>query len=374
MQVESQSVLIDGSRLVIEACARAGAEAFVAYPISPANWLYRYARERMPIAMAATDEITTLQWMSGLSATGRFPITATAYPGYALMVESLGMAFMMELPMVVVLVQRLGPATGSATTGAQGDLISVRGTMSGAFILPTLCPSNFEDCWTLGAKAVEVAIKLRTPVVLLTSKEMMMTLRSFDLSTLPSIERVPWKRYEGSETYIPYRPGEGMVPPFVPVGDRKYRVRLNASTHDSSGLIRKDTPDAMANTNRLGEKVEKRVSEFTLYDLDEGDGKGVLIVSYDVTAEAARGAVAVLRTKGMDVSSLVLKTLLPIPPTVYEIIDRYEYVVMPEENRGGQLRELLFGARTPKNVVGVNAIGHMVSPTQIIKGVESCLP
>lgn len=374
MQPKRQDVLIDGSRLVIEACARAGAEAFVAYPISPANWLYRYARERMPIAMAATDEITTLQWMSGLSATGKFPITATAYPGYALMVESLGMAFMMELPMVVILVQRLGPATGSATTGAQGDLISVRGTMSGAFTLPTFCPSNFEDCWTLSAKAVEVAIKLRTPVVLLTSKEMMMTLRSFDLSTLPSIERVPWERYEGSETYLPYRPGEGMVPPFVPVGDKKYRVRLNASTHDASGLIRKDTPDAMANTNRLGEKVEKRVGEFAFYDLDEGNGKDVLIVSYDVTAEAARGAVSVLRSKGIDVASLVLKTILPIPPTVYDIIDRYEHIVIPEENRSGQLRELLFGTRTPKNIVGINSIGHMISPAQIIKGVESCRP
>jgi 2-oxoglutarate ferredoxin oxidoreductase subunit alpha len=367
------NALIDGSRLVIEAFARAGADAFVAYPISPANWLYRYARERFPITMAATDEITTLQWMSGLSATGKFPITATAYPGYALMVESLGMAFMMELPMVVVLVQRLGPATGSATTGAQGDLLSVRGTISGGSVMPTFCPSNFEDSWTLSAKAVEVAIKLRTPVVLLTSKEMMMTLRSFDISKLPPIEPVAWSRYESDAPYVPYAPSKDMIPPFVPVGDSKHRVRLNASTHDASGLIRKDTPDAMANTNRLGEKVEKRVGEFTFYDLDEGNGKDVLIVSYDVTAEAARGAVAVLRAKGKGVSHLVLKTLLPIPPVIYEIADRYEHIVLPEENRTGQLRELLFGSRPSKRVTGVNGIGHMISPDEIRKGVERCL-
>lgn len=373
MQGKGNDALIDGSRLVIEACACAGSEAFVAYPISPANWLYRYARERFPIAMAATDEITTLQWMSGFSATGKFPVTATSYPGYALMVESLGMAVMMELPMVVVLVQRLGPATGSATTGAQGDLLSVRGTTSGGAIIPTLCPSNFEDCWTLSAKAVEVAVKLRTPVVLLTSKEMMMTLRSFDISKLPPIEPVAWKRYDGTEPYVPYAPREGMIPPFVPVGDPKHRVRLNASTHDASGLIRKDTPDAMANTIRLGEKVEKRVGEFTFYDLDEGDRKEVLVVSYDVTAEAARSAVFALKAKGRDVSLLVLKTLLPTPPVIHEIVDRYEHVVIPEENRTGQLRELLFGSRTPKRVVGVNGIGHMIAPGEIIKGVERCL-
>jgi hypothetical protein len=74
----------------------------------------------------------------------------------------------------------------------------------------------------------------------------------------------------------------------------------------------------------------------------------------------------------MDVSSLILKTLLPIPPAIYGIIDLYEHVIIPEENRSGQLRELLFGARTPKNVLGINELGHMISPSRIIKGVESC--
>ena len=119
----SRMVITDGSRLIIEALARAGAAAFIGYPITPANLLYSYAAARIPIMLPAPDEITTVQWMAGLSAGGKIPVTATSFPGYALMIESINMAFMMELPMVIILVQRLGPATGTATCGAQGDLL-----------------------------------------------------------------------------------------------------------------------------------------------------------------------------------------------------------------------------------------------------------
>ena len=363
-------MFIDGSRLVIEACVRAGSDVFVGYPISPANWLYRYARERFPVVLAATDEITTLQWMAGFSSTGMFPVTATSHPGYALMVESLNMAFMMELPMLIILVQRLGPATGSATTGAQGDLLVVRGTISGGFVMPVLCPSNFEDCWTLSARCVETAITLRTPVILLTSKEMMMTLRGFDLSVLPAVNPVSRKQYS-NDSYLPYKPEENMVPGFVPVGDKRYRVRLNASTHDATGLIRKDTPDAMANTIRLGEKIESRVNEFFTYELDE-DGEDTLILTYGITAEAARDAVGLLRSRGKRVSLLILKTLLPVSTRVYDMISKYRHIVIAEENRSGLLREILFGVKCPGHVHPVTGIGRMISPSRIMEVVDSC--
>ncbi|MDW7992897.1 MAG: hypothetical protein RMK65_12440, partial [Anaerolineae bacterium] len=110
----SHPVLTDGSRLIAEACVRAGADAYVGYPITPASLIFFYASRRFPIALAAPDEITALQWMAGLAAAGHLPVSATSFPGFALMVESFNMAYMMELPMLVVLAQRLGPATGTA--------------------------------------------------------------------------------------------------------------------------------------------------------------------------------------------------------------------------------------------------------------------
>ncbi len=96
-------VLIDGSRLIIEALARGGADVYVGYPITPSNWLYAYARQRFPVFLPAPDEISALQWAAGFAATGKFPVTATSFPGFALMLETVNMAYMMELPLLIIL-------------------------------------------------------------------------------------------------------------------------------------------------------------------------------------------------------------------------------------------------------------------------------
>jgi len=360
---------IDGSRLITEAMVRAGADTFVGYPITPANLLYLYASKRFPTMLAAPDEITTLQWMSGFAVAGHVPVTATSYPGYALMVESIGMAAMMELPMVIVLVQRLGPATGTATCGAQGDLNVVYGTMSGGYSIPTFSISNYHDCWELSAKAVHTAIELRTPVVLLTSKEMVMTLQSFDWSNLPEIQPKKVKQYKGEGTYLPYKADETLVPDFLPVSQNKHQVRITASTHDTKGILQNVLPEAIENTKRLEQKLRKHIDEYTIYELDEQQGSEALIITYDISSQASREAVAQLRAQGKKVSLLVAKTLLPIPQVYVDIANRYSKVVVVEENLTGQLRHLLFGVAGRKGVSGVNGIAKMISPTEIVEEV-----
>ena len=85
----SNMIFIDGSLLIIEAMARAGAGAYIGYPITPVNRLFDGAKRRIPIALEAPDEITALQWSAGFSSTGNFPVTASAFPGFALMIESI---------------------------------------------------------------------------------------------------------------------------------------------------------------------------------------------------------------------------------------------------------------------------------------------
>ena len=369
----NDNCILDGSRIVIESSAQAGAEVFIGYPITPANWLYRYAEQRFPYFKAAPDEIGTLQWMSGFSAAGKFPVTATSFPGLALMVETLNMACMMELPMLIVLVQRMGPSTGSATMGAQGDLLFLRGAISGGYPIPVFCPSDFTDCWDLTAEAVRTSIKLRTPVILLTSKEMMMTNSDFDLAKLKSIERTDWQFYEGKDDYQPYKATEDMVPPFLPLGSKEHQVRFNASTHDSTGNIRKGTPEAMANTRRLKDKIEKRISEYSHYDLDDDEGSNILIITYGITTEAVRDALKKYRDQDLSISCLIMKTLLPIPPEIFKIADRYEHIIFAEENISGQMREIMYGQVEKDNVRGVYVIGRMIASTDIEKEVEKCL-
>jgi len=367
---KGERTLVDGSRLIIESLARAGAGAFIGYPITPANLLYQYGSQRLPVMLPAPDEISALQWMSGLASTGILPVTATSFPGYALMLESVNMAFMMELPMVIILVQRLGPATGTATCGAQGDLALLRGTISGGHPIPVFCTSSFHDCWTLPPQALKTAVTLRTPVILLTSKEEVMTSKSFDLETLPEVEPVEWKQYdlqcEGK--YKSYKP-TGRVPDFLPVTQSKHQVRINASTHDQWGILQHSNEDAMANTRRLEEKIKQSLHEYTLYDLDEDEKADKLVVSFGITAAAAREAVKQLRLKGQKVSLLIAKTLLPAPDVYAEIMDSYETIVVAEENINNQFSEMIYGLRKPRGHRFVGSLGKMITPQQIIEEV-----
>lgn len=368
MSQTQRPVLTDGSRLIAEACVRAGADVYVGYPITPASLIFLYASRRFPVALPAPDEITALQWMAGLSAAGHIPVTATSFPGFALMVESINMAYMMELPMLIILVQRLGPATGTATAGAQGDLSLLNGLISGGYALPVLCISELEDCWRLPPVALQAAVDLRSPVVLLTSKEMVMTQERVDLGRLPEIPPLRRNLYEGPPPYCTYAADGGLVPPFLPVGNDDHQVRLNASTHDRCGIIRHTDDEALANTRRLEAKVEALTP--LLYHLDEQAEAETLILTYGITTGAAREAVTTLRNEGVPVSLLVARTLLPLPSMYYEIVDRYPRVVIAEENSQGQLARLMFGRRLPAKIRTVTAIGRMIRPDEIISEVK----
>lgn len=363
-------VLIDGSRLIIESLARAGADVFVGYPITPANLLYAYAMRRFPAALSAPDEITAAQWLSGFAAAGLLPVTATSFPGFALMLETVNMAYMMELPLLVVLAQRLGPATGSATAGADGDLLLLRGTISGGHLLPVLSINSVEDCWTFPPLALAMSAWLRTPVILLTTKEITMSQFTVDIEQLPPVEPVPRRGYPNRNAgYQSYVPENDLVPSFLPVGNSEYQVRLNASTHDTKGIIQHLTTEALNNTLRLERKILANLHHYTRYYLDEQPAAETLVVSWGITALAAREAVAELRQMGQPVSLLIPNTLIPVPEEYLTILSRYPRIIVAEENHSGQLRQLLFGVTGHRGVIGVNSLGRMIPPEAMVTAV-----
>ena len=371
-KLEDRITLLDGSRIIIESAVAAGAEVFTGYPITPANLLYAYAGKRFPVFLPAPDEITALQWLCGFSSVGKVGVTATSFPGFALMLETLNMAYLMELPMVIILAQRLGPSTGSATAGAQGDLLLLRGCISGGYPIPVFCPADFKDCQELTHQAVKAAIQMRTPVILLTSKEMIMTNRSFDLNEFEEKEKVSLKYFENGKPYKPYLADEDtMVPPFLPLGNNQHQVRINSSTHDVNGFIQKATKEALDNTKRLKVKIEEGMKEFNFYSLNEIDEARILLVSYDISSDAVLEAAKVLKTRNVLVSTLILKTILPVPENILSILEYYEKVFIVEENLSGLLREILFGIQSQSNIYGINKIGEMISPEDIIAEVSS---
>ena len=367
--MEKDIIFSDNSRLITESLAEAGADVFVGYPITPANLLYSYSSQRFPVFMAAPDEITTLQWMSGFSAAGRIPVTATSFPGFALMIESINMATMMELPMIIILALSLGPATGTATRGAQGDISVLHGTISGGMSIPSFSLSDTMDCWEIPAKAVQVAVGNRTPVVILTSKEEVMTMSCVDRSELKPVAKIQRSYYSSDEPYVPYKAGDNLVSEFLPLSNNKHQVRFTASTHDTKGIIQNSSKEALDNSKRLHYKIEKNLEHFTFYKLDEQPEANTLIVSFGITAQAAKESVKKLRNEGIKVSLLITKTMFPVPPVYFEIFSKYKRIIVAEENLTGQYRQILFGVRPEKNITGVNEFGNMVTPISIINEV-----
>jgi len=374
-------VIRSGNQMIVEGALAAGCRFFSGYPITPASEIYHEMTERLQergdIAIGAPDEITAICYCLGASHRGFKAMAATSGPGWCLMIETIQYGVMTETPVVVVLVQRLGPSTGGATQGAQGDLLLAEFVTSGGYTLPVFYPSNPAECYELTLHAFNWAETLRTPVVLLSDKEVAMTSESVDLSDLAPISVVERQLWEPIPAEAPGRsssspPGAYFlkdaedVPYFSPVGGAR-KVTITGSAHNKSGQLKKNDPETIEILAHLQKKVEHRTPELVMVKTDSQAGADVLVISFGITARAAREAVRMARRDGRRVSFLQLLTLFPIPKgEILGCLDGVRRVLVAEENLTGQYRSLiqhLFGGR---EVVGVNKIGSMITPKEIL--------
>ncbi|MCE5247480.1 hypothetical protein LLG88_11255 [bacterium] len=358
----------DGAQLVALGALHAGVDYFVGYPITPASGIFS-AMIKGGVGIAAPDEITALQYLIGGSAAGRKAMTATSAPGFLLMAEGFGAALMMETPLTLVLVQRLGPATGSATMNAQGDVMLASGIVSGGFVPPVLCPSTVEECAEITALAVNVSETLRVPTIVLTEKEMVVGKRTVDLDKIVLPPVANRAVYDGRpEEFQPYgNLDERDVPPFRPVGDPDCQIRLTASTHDAAGFIKALDPKVRRNTERL--MVSRHTELLPACRVDAQKGAEEAIVSYGFTNYAAAEAVRRLRAAGRRVTHVTVRTLFPVlADQIAAALEGTKRVVVPEENLSGQYCRVLLGEGLLRgqDVVRINRMGLCVTPEEIV--------
>ena len=365
--------------MIAEGALRAGCSFFAGYPITPSSGIYKSMIDRLPerggVAMSAPDEISALAYCIGSSMRGFKSMTVTSGPGWSLMIESVQYAVMTETPVVIVVVQRLGPSTGGATQGAQGDILLTEFCTSGGYTLPVFSPSTPAEAYELTIHAFNWSELLRSPVILLTDKEVAMTVESvnyFQLHDVPVSERLKATGIssDGSrfQTYRIESPSD--VPRFAPVGGA-VRVVHTGSAHDMEGRLQKDTPETLRMLGHLEEKIRYRTEEMTVVGKDFQPGAETLVVSYGITARAARQAVNDARSQGLRVSFVNLKTLFPIPSRLLlRTAGTASHVVVPEENLNGQYRSQIEHLFPDKAVTGVNVVGRMVTPGEILGAIK----
>lgn len=363
---------VTGNQMVAEGAVQAGCRFFAGYPITPASGIYKTMIELLPrrgdVAISAPDEISALAYCVGASMRGYKSMTATSGPGWALMIETFQYALMTETPLVIAMVQRLGPSTGGATQGAQGDIFLTEFATSGGYTVPILCPSTPKECFELTTLAFAWAEKLRTPVILLSDKEVGMTSERIDLSALTPAEiiernQVPSRSATGWKTYG-FENRED-VPEFMPVGGEE-KITITGSAHNKQGELKKNDKETIEVLLHLEEKITARKDALSVVSADLQDGAATLLVSYGITARTMRETVRTVRRKGRKVSAMSIQSLFPIPEkAIREACARVKRIVIAEENMHGQYRMLLSSLLKDKDVVSVNKIGTMITPAEI---------
>ena len=364
--------------MVAEGALAAGCSFFAGYPITPASEIYEVMMRELParrgLALSAPDEISSLCYCVGASLRGLKAMTATSGPGWCLMIETVQYALMTETPVVVALVQRLGPSTGGATQGAQGDIWLAEFSISGGYTLPIFSPSTAAECYELTQHAFNWSERLRTPVVLLSDKEVGMTTEVVDEAALRGPTIVARARVTDGAAYAPYAFDSPENAPAFPVVGGVAKVTASGSAHDKQGRLRKNSPEVVEVLLHLQRKIEAHAEQMALVRPDLDPDARCLLISYGVTARASRQAVRLLRSRGLAVSFLQIQTLFPVPRQALDwALAGVETVFVAEENLTGQYRAVLSSYLAGKQAYGITKVGSLISPGEIVRAMEGVL-
>jgi 2-oxoglutarate/2-oxoacid ferredoxin oxidoreductase subunit alpha len=380
--------ILNGSELISQAAADAGVNFFAGYPITPASSIYTALLNKLQdlgrIAIGASDEISALVMCIGASIRGAKSMTATSAPGLSLMVESIGYAFATETPCVIVHGQRLGPSTGAATQSAQGDISFVRNFISGGYEIPVLAINSITDSYETTYKAINLSEQLRTPVILLTEKDIIMSQTNVETTELEEIKKKqeaiqrPYFDYEAKkERYRNYEfDNLTDVPEFLAPGiGTKYRTVVTASMHDKDGNLSKNSPEAFEVLEHLRAKIEDNIDKYSFYKLDDKKAK-VSIISFLASDLSAKAAIKKLQKENIVVNQLSLTTLFPIlKAPIQKLAKNSETIIIPEINFGGQYTEMIRASILEANpkckIVKINCQADLISPDLIVNEVKN---
>lgn len=367
--------LLEGNEAIARGAVAAGCRFFAGYPITPATTIYHNMLNLLPplggICLQGEDEIASIGFCLGASMAGMKVMTATSGPGISLYSENLSFAIGSEIPIVIVDVQRLGPSTGSATRGADGDINFLRWGSSGGLPVIVLAPVDVQDCFTLTLQAFNLAEEFRCPVFLASNKEIGMTRESIDLQKVATPSIVERSAAPSNQPLLPFGVDPGQqVPNFLPIGN-KILVRQTSSTHGADGYITTDSAAIARNQERLKNKLLSAINRFSFHEHYSIKHTDTLLIAYGVSARAAKAVFKAQQRRGKPISLLVLKTLWPVPENVIQQAARdARRIVVVEMNLGQYIREI-------KRILPQKQVdfcgqmdGRLITPARITEAVD----
>ena len=347
---------------------------YASYPITPASDILHELSRHKNFGIKtcqAEDEIAAIGMAIGASFAGSIGITGTSGPGLALKSEALSLAIMMELPLVVIDVQRGGPSTGLPTKTEQSDLLQAMFGRHGESPVAIVAPATPGDCFMMAIEAVRIATEAMTPVILLSDGYLANGAEPWKLPNLSEISPIEIKHPTTATEFFPYkRNDETLVRPWAIPGTPGLEHRLGGlEKHDVTGNVSYDPQNHEHMTKIRYEKIQ-RLSEtippLKIFGKEEGD---TLVVGWGGTYGAITSAVEQLQNEGVSISSIHLRYLNPFPKNLKEILNNFDDIIVPELNMG-QLASIL-RARFLVHAKPINKMqGQPFKVQEIIDGIK----
>jgi 2-oxoglutarate ferredoxin oxidoreductase subunit alpha len=316
------------------------------------------------------DELASIGAVVGASWTGTKAMTATSGPGFDLMQETIGWAFMTETPCVIVDVQRLGPSTGQATKCGQGDVMQSRWGTHGDYSAIVLSPNSVQEMFELTIKAFNLAEKYRTPVILLADEIVAHMREKITVPHSGTIEITNRRKPKSGEKAFF---GLEEIPPMPSVGE-EFNVAVTGSTHNEYGI--RFTADPIVHkqlVERLNNKIQRRQEEIADVETYNTDDCQIGIVAFGCTSRAIYEAVENAETKGIKTGYVRLKTIWPFPEKpVRRLAETAEKIIVPEMN----LKQLFYEVQRVANglaeVIPLNKIGggELITPEELLDKIQ----
>jgi len=363
---------------LVAASEKAGIPLFLgSYPITPASDILHELSGLKHFGVKtfqAEDEIAAICAAIGASYAGALGATSTSGPGLALKTEGLGLAVMLELPLVIVNVQRGGPSTGLPTKTEQADLLQAVHGRNGEAPVCVVAAATPADCFDAAYEAARIAVKYMTPVICLTDGYLGNGAEPWRIPKVDDLPEIPVRFASDPATFQPYaRDEQTYARPWAIPGTPGLEHRIGGLEKDHiTGNISYDPDNHDLMIKTRAEKIERIANDIPLQTV-EGDERGELaVVGWGSTYGAIKSAVEHLREQGRSVSHIHLRHLAPFPRNLGELLHNYTHVLVPEINNG-QLVQLLRSTYLLP-VKGFNRIrGLPLRSEEIEEAIESIL-
>jgi 2-oxoglutarate ferredoxin oxidoreductase subunit alpha len=324
----------------VAAAQKAGLPLFQgSYPITPASDILHELsmyKEFGVVTFQAEDEIAAVTAAIGAAYAGSLAITTTSGPGMALKTEAIGLATMIELPLVVVDIQRGGPSTGLPTKTEQADLLQALFGRNSEAPVPVLAPSSPGDCFWIALEASRIAIKHMVPVVVLSDGYLANGAEPWRVPAVEELPEIPVRFRTDPEGFRPYaRDSRTLARPWVVPGTPGLEHRVGGlEKQDGSGNISYDPLNHETMVRLRAAKVDAVAADVPdAVPAGEPDGE-LLLVGWGSTCGAITAALRAQRAKGRRIGHVHLRHLNPLPRNLGEVISRYRRVLVPELNMG----------------------------------------